>query len=79
MSRYALTPRALDAFHWIADYLEREGWSPSLREIAAGIGIASAGHAQEYVDALERHGLIERKPGSSRQQMRLTERGKSHR
>jgi repressor LexA len=52
---------------FIAKYLEEHGGiSPSLDEIAAGIGITSKGSVHRYLDLLEADGLIRRAKRRSR-------------
>lgn len=46
--------------------LERNGYAPSLRELAAAIGVSSPATAKYHMDILVDCGLIRRLPGSAR-------------
>lgn len=64
-------PRVSDApqriLRYIADYNDQHGFSPTIREICAGIGICSASTVHRHVNRLKEQGvLIETKPGSPR-------------
>lgn len=50
----------------IATHLNKYGYPPSLREIAAGLGVKNVFGIQRHMDALEKKGLISRDGGSSR-------------
>jgi SOS-response transcriptional repressor LexA len=41
-------------------------YGPTLREIAAAMGIASVNGVQGHLDALEKKGVLERRPGIAR-------------
>ena len=52
---------------YISDYDRQRGFSPTIREICAGIGICSASTVHRHVSRLKEQGiLIETKPGSPR-------------
>lgn len=51
---------------FIRDYIEQHGYSPSIREIAAGVGLASSSAALYQVLRLEGAGLIVRDEGIAR-------------
>ena len=52
---------------YISDYYRQHGFSPTIREICAGIGICSASTVHRHVIRLKEQGiLIEAKPGSPR-------------
>jgi repressor LexA len=52
-------------YHFVRDFIETEGYSPSLREIADGCYL-SMGSVTRYLDKLELRGLIYREPGKAR-------------
>lgn len=58
----SLTPRQQDALRFITGYHERNGISPSLREIAQGIGLESKTvfTVQWLLQSLEERGVIVR-------------------
>ncbi len=60
------TPRQQQVLKIIANHLEKCGYPPSLREIAAALGVKNVFGIQRHLDALERKGLITRSGGSSR-------------
>ena len=67
--------RVLD---FIRRYLEKEGYAPSLQEIAEGIGIRSKGTAHRHVQALADAGQLRLIPGRKRGIEPIeSERGKS--
>ena len=45
---------------------ERDGFAPSLRELAAEVGLASTSSVHRHVRVLERHGMIERRANTAR-------------
>ena len=56
---------------YIATNLRTSGYPPSVREIAAGVGLASTSAVHHHLSALEREGLLERDATQSRA-LRLT-------
>jgi repressor LexA len=69
-----LTPRQRQVLDFVTGCLDRHGYPPTLREIAAHLGIRGTLGAAKHLDALERKGLIRKSPGSSRG-LALTGRG----
>lgn len=61
-----LTPRQEQVLKIIAVYLKGQGYPPSLREIAAGLGVKNVFGIQRHLDALEKKGFLSRSGGSSR-------------
>ncbi len=63
-----LTERQQDALRFIIGFKERNGISPSMREIARGIGLSenTMGHVQRLLDCLEQRGAIRRQRFISR-------------
>lgn len=59
-----MNQRTADIYNFIADFIEREGYSPSPHEIGAGIGIC-VGTATAHLQILEGRGLITRQPPRS--------------
>lgn len=57
-----LSPRQLDTLRFIVGYSDLEGYPPSIREIARGLGIASTNGVKEFLDALRKKGAILRRP-----------------
>jgi repressor LexA len=61
-----LTPVQQKTLDFIRRYWQRRGCSPSLAEIATGIGIRSRGVAHRYVQALIAAGYVRQRPGRKR-------------
>lgn len=61
-----LTPRQRQVLDFVTFHLERRGYPPTLREIAAHLGISGTLGASKHLAALERKGLLRRSAGSSR-------------
>ncbi len=61
-----LTLRQAEILEFIQDFAEEEGCPPTRAEIAEAFGFRSANAAEEHLRALERKGMIELVPGSSR-------------
>lgn len=59
-------------YDFIVEYLRREGWPPTNREIGQAVGIRSTGHIDHHLSALEHKGYIIRVRGKSRG-IRLTD------
>lgn len=59
--------RALDVLAFVVRFkVEHCGDSPSLEEIAAGVGVVSRSTVFMHLQSLERHGLIVRPRGDAR-------------
>jgi repressor LexA len=55
-----LSSRRKQILEYIADYTERRGYPPSLREIANAVGLASPSTVHAHIAVLERQGYLER-------------------
>ena len=66
MTRDALTRRQTEILELIRAYVSEEGCPPTRAEIAATLGFRSANAAEDHLRALERKGVIELLPGTSR-------------
>ena len=62
----SLTSRQQEILRFLQDYGEREGFPPTIAEIARGIGVNSAHGVREQLRALERKGAIELIPNAAR-------------
>jgi len=51
---------------FIKQIIQSTGSAPTLRQIADAIGVSSLATVHEHLEALERKGLIKRKPGKTR-------------
>ncbi len=61
-----LTVRQGEILRFITDYVERQGYPPTLKEIAARFGMSSANAARDHLRALEGKGYIRRAAEKSR-------------
>ena len=62
-----LSDRALAVLDYIRQYKDaNDGNAPSMREIAAAVGLASTSTALHHVTELEKRGLIRRVPFRAR-------------
>jgi repressor LexA len=66
MSQKTLTRRQTEILELIRSYVVEEGCPPTRAEIAATLGFRSANAAEDHLRALERKGVIELVPGTSR-------------
>lgn len=61
-----LSPRQLDVFNFISDFIEENKFSPTVREIGCRFGIASPNGVVSHLKALEKKGFVVRSDGISR-------------
>ena len=61
-----LTPRQNQILHMIQEFIADSGMPPTRAEIARELGFKSANAAEEHLRALQRKGVIELMPGTSR-------------
>lgn len=61
-----LTARQRQTYEFIRAFIEKKGYSPTLQEIAAALGIAGNLGVLRHLDGLERQGMIHRTPRNSR-------------
>ncbi len=61
-----LTPRQSEILSFIQDFMEETGMPPTRAEIARELGFKSVNAAEDHVRALQRKGVIELIPGTSR-------------
>ena len=61
-----ITSRQQMVLNYLADYLERRGFPPTLREIAAYLEITSLKAVERHLKALEKKGYLQRTGGISR-------------
>lgn len=55
-----LTARQQEILDWISDFIERNGYAPTLREIGHGCGMSSTNAVSDALGILERKGRIKR-------------------
>ena len=61
-----LTKKQLAVLDFIQDFTEENNYSPSYREIQAGLGFSSVSAVAEHVDNLVSKGVIKKMPGAAR-------------
>ena len=61
-----LTKKQLALLEFLEDFTEAQGYSPSYREIMAGLGLTSVSAVAEHVDNLVSKGVLRKVPGAAR-------------
>jgi len=61
-----LYKRQRQILDFISQYIQRNGYSPTLQEIAHALGVSSLATVHEHLETMERKGVIKRKEGSVR-------------
>lgn len=61
-----LTKKQLALLNYIQDFTEENGYSPSYREIQAGLGLASVSAVAEHIDNLVNKAVVRKVPGAAR-------------
>lgn len=61
-----LTKKQLALLEFLEDFTEAQGYSPSYREIMAGMGLTSVSAVAEHVDNLVSKGVLRKVPGAAR-------------
>ena len=61
-----LTKKQLAVLNYLQDFTEENGYSPSYREIQAGLGLSSVSAVAEHIDNLVSKGVLKKVPGAAR-------------
>jgi repressor LexA len=61
-----LTRRQREIYDYLAEFIESNGYAPSLEEIAARFGLSSVATVHEHLENLEEKGALRRDPHRSR-------------
>ena len=61
-----LTKKQLAVLNYLEDFTEENGFSPSYREIMAGLGLTSVSAVAEHIDNLVAKGALRKVPGAAR-------------
>lgn len=61
-----LTKKQLAVLEFLQDFTEEKGYSPSYREIMAGLGLSSVSAVAEHVENLVEKGVLKKVPGAAR-------------
>lgn len=63
---FGLTPRQKNVWRFIAEFIDHNGYPPSLREINSALQIGGISGVHRYLTALRDRGFVEWIPGHSR-------------
>ena len=66
MTVMKLTKKQLAVLQFIEDFEEEKGYSPSYREIMAGLELSSVSAVAEHIDNLVGKGVLKKNPGEPR-------------
>ena len=66
MATESLSEKQSEALQLIVDFIDDNGYSPTLREITAQMEHSSVHWTAQILDALEKKGAIQRVPGQAR-------------
>ena len=61
-----LTKKQLAVLNYLQDFTEEKGYSPSYREMMAGLGLSSVSAVAEHVENLVEKGVLKKVPGATR-------------
>lgn len=61
-----LTKKQTAVYNFIREFIEENGYSPSYRDIMAGLGLSSVSAVAEHVENLVRLGALKKSPGAAR-------------
>lgn len=61
-----LTKKQLAVLGFLEEWTETHGYSPSYREIMAGLGLSSVSAVAEHIDNLVSKGVLKKVPGEAR-------------
>lgn len=66
MKQAKLTKKQLAVLDFLQDFTDENGYSPSYREIMAGLGLSSVSAVAEHIDNLVARGALKKVPGAAR-------------
>ena len=61
-----LTKKQLAVLDFLQDFVEENGYTPSYREIMAGLELSSVSAVAEHIDNLVAKGVLRKNPGAAR-------------
>lgn len=61
-----LTKKQRLVYDYIADFINIHGFSPSYRDVCAGLGLSSVSAVAEHIDNLVALGALKKAPGTAR-------------
>ncbi|MFH1151197.1 MAG: transcriptional repressor LexA [Actinomycetota bacterium] len=66
MEETRLTKRQMETLEFLGSFRRENGYSPTVREVAGGLGVSSSATVAEHLDSLEAGGLIARQRDHAR-------------
>ena len=66
MATRKITKKQQAVLDFLQDFTEEKGYSPSYREIQAGLGLSSVSAAAEHIDNMVARGILKKVPGAAR-------------
>ncbi|MDO4746774.1 MAG: hypothetical protein Q4A70_00295 [Candidatus Saccharibacteria bacterium] len=66
MAGLKITKKQQALLNYLQDFNEENGYSPSYREIQAGLGLSSVSAVAEHIDNLVEKGVLKKVPGAAR-------------
>ena len=66
MASIKITKKQQALLDFLQDFNEENGYSPSYREIQAGLGLSSVSAVAEHIDNLVEKGVLKKVPGAAR-------------
>ena len=61
-----ITKKQQAVLNFLEDFTEENGYSPSYREIMAGLGLSSVSAVAEHIDNMVSKGILKKVPGAAR-------------
>lgn len=61
-----MSKRQVEVFEFVKNFITTKGVSPTIRELAEGINVASTNSVRHYLDVLEKRNLIHAPTGKAR-------------
>ena len=61
-----ITKKQQAVLNFLEDFTEENGYSPSYREIQAGLGLSSVSAVAEHIDNMVSKGILRKVPGAAR-------------
>ena len=66
MTKRKITKKQQAVLDFLQDFTEEKGYSPSYREIQAGLGLSSVSAVAEHIDNMVEKGIVKKVPGAAR-------------
>jgi len=66
MTKAKITKKQQAVLDFLQDFTDEKGYSPSYREIQAGLGLSSVSAVAEHIDNMVEKGILKKVPGAAR-------------